>query len=377
MPKLELLPAVDVRDGQAVRLVHGESGYRDLLRLPAGGRPRLAARRRRVAAPGRPGRRLRHRRQPRADRRGRRGHGHQGRAVRRHPRRRLARRRPRHRLHPGQPRHRRPGDPRVGRQGHRRARRQDRGRPGRTRHHPARPRLDPRRRRPLRDAGPPRLRGLRPLRRHRHRQGRHAPGPQPGAAAERLRGHRPPGRRLRRRLLPGRPAGHRRRWCRRASRARSSARRCTRRRSPWKRPWRRCPDDATVRRVATGAPLGGDLRLLPRGGAAERPGAGVRLHVRGRRPDRRRGRPVRADASPPSASRSRRWSSSASARERRGPHPDVPHPRAGRGRGRPRPQGAVRRRPPRRVHDHRRRLRRPAAWSSRSRSKPSEEHEPS
>ena len=26
MPKLELLPAVDVRDGQAVRLVHGESG---------------------------------------------------------------------------------------------------------------------------------------------------------------------------------------------------------------------------------------------------------------------------------------------------------------------------------------------------------------
>lgn len=33
MPKLELLPAVDVRDGQAVRLVHGESGS-DLLRLP-------------------------------------------------------------------------------------------------------------------------------------------------------------------------------------------------------------------------------------------------------------------------------------------------------------------------------------------------------
>src|SRR6478609_10850639 len=26
MPELELLPAVDVRDGQAVRLVHGESG---------------------------------------------------------------------------------------------------------------------------------------------------------------------------------------------------------------------------------------------------------------------------------------------------------------------------------------------------------------
>lgn len=64
-----------------------------------------------MAAPRRPGRRLRHRRQPRPDRRGRRGHGHQGRAVRRHPRRRLARRRPCHRLPPGQPRHRRPGDP--------------------------------------------------------------------------------------------------------------------------------------------------------------------------------------------------------------------------------------------------------------------------
>ena len=64
--------------------------------------------------------------------------------------------------------------------------------------------------------------GLRPLRRHRHRQGRHPAGPQPGAAEERLRGHRPPGRRLRRRLLAGRPARHRRAWCRSASRAPSS-----------------------------------------------------------------------------------------------------------------------------------------------------------
>ncbi|GAA3067875.1 hypothetical protein GCM10020000_60300 [Streptomyces olivoverticillatus] len=91
--------------------------------------------------------------------------------------------------------------PRVGRQGHRRARRPHRRRPGRPRHHPARPRLDQRRRRPLRDPGPPGLRGLRPLRRHRHRQGRHAPGPQPGAAEERLRRHRQARRGLRWSLL--------------------------------------------------------------------------------------------------------------------------------------------------------------------------------
>ena len=42
-------------------------------------------------------------------------------------------------------------------------------------------------------------RGLCALRRHRRQQGRHAPGPQPRAAAGRLRGHRPPGRGLRRR----------------------------------------------------------------------------------------------------------------------------------------------------------------------------------
>src|SRR5690606_36010707 len=38
--------------------------HRDLLRLPARRRPRLAAGRRRMAAPGRPGRRVRHREQP-------------------------------------------------------------------------------------------------------------------------------------------------------------------------------------------------------------------------------------------------------------------------------------------------------------------------
>ena len=57
--------------------------------------------------------------------------------------------------------------------------------------HPRRPRLDPGGRRPLRDARPARRRGLRPLRRHRRQQGRHAPGPEPPAAARRLRRHRP------------------------------------------------------------------------------------------------------------------------------------------------------------------------------------------
>ena len=47
-------------------------------------------------------------------------------------------------------------------------------RPRRPRPHARRARLDPRGRRPLRGAGPPRRRGLRPLRRHRRQQGRHA-----------------------------------------------------------------------------------------------------------------------------------------------------------------------------------------------------------
>ncbi len=53
-------------------------------------------------------------------------------------------------------------------------RRPGRRRPRRPRPHPRRPRLDPRGRRPLRGAGPARRRGLRPLRRHRRQQGRHA-----------------------------------------------------------------------------------------------------------------------------------------------------------------------------------------------------------
>ena len=66
---LELLPAVDVADGQAVRLVQGEAGQRDVVRRPARRRAAVAARRRRVGAPRRPRRGVRSRLEPRAARR--------------------------------------------------------------------------------------------------------------------------------------------------------------------------------------------------------------------------------------------------------------------------------------------------------------------
>ena len=211
----------------------------------------------------------------------------------------IARRRARHRLHPGQPRHRRAGDPGVGRQGHRRARRPDRGRPRRPRHHPARPRLDPRRRRPVRDAGPARRRGLRPLRGHRHHQGRHpARAPTWSCCATSARATDRPvvasgGVSSWTTCGPSPP------WCRRASRARSSARRSTRRRSPSKRPWRQCPDDRRpppCDRAQSDSPWEETHRLLP-GRRRRRPGAGLpAAPCRGRRRGPARGRPVRAGA---------------------------------------------------------------------------------
>ena len=70
----------------------------------------------------------------------------QGRAVRRHPRRRVAASAALATgCRAGQHRHRRAGEPGVVRRGHRRARRPDRRRPRRARHHPRRPRLDRRR----------------------------------------------------------------------------------------------------------------------------------------------------------------------------------------------------------------------------------------
>ena len=153
-----LLPAVDVADGTAVRLVHGAAGSETRVRRPARGRAGLAARRRRLGAPGRPRRRVRPRLERAAAGRGDRGAGRGRRAVRRDPGRRVAGRRAGHRRPPGQHRHRRAGAAGLGGPGDRRARRPDRGRAGRARRHAVRPRLDPGRRRPVGDAGPARRR---------------------------------------------------------------------------------------------------------------------------------------------------------------------------------------------------------------------------
>ena len=82
--------------------------------------------------------------------------------------------------------------------------------------------------------------GLRPLCRHRRRPGRHDDRSQPRPAAQRLRRDRPADRRLGRCLEPRRPARDRDARARRVSRARSSARRSMPRRSPSRTPWRRC-----------------------------------------------------------------------------------------------------------------------------------------
>ena len=106
------------------------------------------------------------------------------------------------------------------------------GRPRRPRPDAGRPRLDPRRRRPLRGARAARRRGLRALRRHRREQGRHAPGPEPPAAAA-TSAARPTGRSSPAVASPSWttwPPWWT--WCRTASRARSSGPRSTRAASP-------------------------------------------------------------------------------------------------------------------------------------------------
>ncbi len=127
------------------------------------------------------------------------------------------------------------------RAGHRRARRPDRRRPRRPRHHAVGPRLDAGRRRAVRGAGAAGRRGLRPLRRHRRQARRHADRPERGAARAGLRGDRPAG---------GRSAAASPRWttCGRspgcgASRARSSARPSTPGPSRCPRRSRRCRHD--------------------------------------------------------------------------------------------------------------------------------------
>ena len=136
-----LLPAVDVADGQAVRLVQGEAGTETAYGEPLEAALAWQTRRRRVDPPRRPRRRLRPRLQRRAARRGRREARRRGRALRRHPRRRVALERALvDRLRPGQPRHRRAGGPAVVRPRDRRARRPGRGRARRADHrHGGRP----------------------------------------------------------------------------------------------------------------------------------------------------------------------------------------------------------------------------------------------
>ena len=211
VPKLELLPAVDVADGQAVRLVQGEAGsetsYGDPLEAAMQWQRDGAEWVHLVdldAAFGRgSNRELLARVVGRARRRRR--------ALRRHPGRRLAGRGSGHRLPAGQPRDGGPRVARLVRARHRRARRPDRRRPRRARHPAGRPRLDPGGRRALRDPRPARRRGLRALRRHRHHEGRHAARPQPRPAARGLRGHRPAGDRLGRGQLDRRPRARSRR----------------------------------------------------------------------------------------------------------------------------------------------------------------------
>ena len=228
----ELLPAVDVADGQAVRLVQGEAGTE----TPTATRWAALAwqRRRRVAASGRPGRRVRPRRQPRAARRGSAGWTSRSSCPA------VSATTPRWRPRwppaaPGStsapPRWRtRSGSGAIAEHG-------DRIAVG----------LD--------------VRGTTLAARGWTRDGGELyetldrldaegcaryvvtditkdgtlTGPEPGPAAERLRRDRPAGGRQRRRLQPGRPAGAGRAGAATESRARSSARRCTPGRSPWRR----------------------------------------------------------------------------------------------------------------------------------------------
>ena len=198
---LELLPAVDVKGGQAVQLVQGVDGSEKRFGDPLRGCAALAGDRGRVDPPGRPRRRVRSRQQPRAPRRDRRQARHQGRDERRHPRRRVARGRawrpaaagstsapPRWRTRSGAP----AGDRRRTATGSRSGSTY-RGRTLR------RARLDPGRRRPLRDARRASTpTGCAALRRHRRQQGRHAPAaPTSTCCATVCAAHRPPGRRER------------------------------------------------------------------------------------------------------------------------------------------------------------------------------------
>ena len=262
-PPLTLLPAVDVADGKAVRLTQGEAGTETSYGDPSRPRRPVVEPGRRVDPPRRPRRRVRSRQQPR---------DHQARSSRT-PRAgcnielsggirddasldaALATGREAH-----QPGHRGPREPRVGRARDRRVRRRDRRRPRRARHDARRARLDPGGRRPLGGARPPRGGRLRPLRRHRRHEGRHAAGPEPRPAAAGDGAHAasrssPPAASPTSTTSP-RCAN----WCRTGSRARSSARRSTPARSPSPRRSTSPGDDRD--RDSAGVPWEG--RVVPR-----------------------------------------------------------------------------------------------------------------
>src|SRR6478735_8254985 len=155
-----------------------------------------------MGASGRPGRRVWSRFQRRASARGRRPARYQGGALRRPARRRIPGEGPRPRRRPRQPGHGGTGEPGMDGPGDRSLRRQDCRRPGCPRHHPRRPGLDQGRRGPLGRARPPRGRRLRPVRRDRCDQGRHAPGPQRRTPAPDGRENGQAGGRLRRHFQP-------------------------------------------------------------------------------------------------------------------------------------------------------------------------------
>ena len=204
-----------------------------------------------------------------------------------------------HRLPPGQPRHRRAGAPGVVRAGDRASTATGSRSASTSAAARSPPAAGPGRRRPLRGAGPARRRRLRPLRRHRRQQGRHAAGPEPRAAARRRAP--PPTAPV---VASGgvaeladlRRAG--RGWPRRAaSRARSSARRSTRAGSPCPRRWppsppcdRRGRPRADERR-RPGHPVpgrrrraGGQGRQLPEPARRRRPGRAGRASTTPRAP---------------------------------------------------------------------------------------------
>ena len=347
----ELLPAVDVAGGQAVRLVRG-GRHRDRVRRPARRRARVAGRRGAVDPPGRPRRGVRTRLQrascsPRWSARSTsRSSCPAGSATTR----RCAARSP--------PAARRVNigtaaleDPDWVRARDRRARRPGRRRPRRARHHAGRARLDPGRRRPVGGAGPARARTAAPAT-SSPTSPRTAPSPARTSTCCARSARAPTGRWSPAAASPRWPTcGRSPRWSRSGSRARSSARLCTRGRSRCRRPWQAV---AAVTRNelgsdgVTGTAGGGYSRAVAAGDFVGVSGctavADGESRARGRR---------RAQAAAAIAIVARRWSAPASA----GPTSCAPGCTSS-------TSSALRRVRPRARRGVRRCVRRPPRWSA-------------